>query len=351
MKYKPNLSESIARMQRFWALQAPLDRVPCSISVPGPACPGMDGAFYNNPEGFLKFKEEVFRIEMQVPDDRIPTVFPQYGHALIGALCGAPIVAGSGTVWVEPIIDDLEQIDSLRLDFADVCGQKLAAEYDMLLDWAADKCAVARYETEGVTDTMAALRGTQRLLYDLVDAPEQIARFARIVTDSLIEFAAWNFTHVADRQDLCGGSASNWSLWHAPRSIHFAEDASVLMSAAIYREFFQAADRRLTSAFPNSLLEVHAEGNHQLANFADIAGVGLLAIENPLHMNPRGQEIIKQLRGRKAFYFGCAPSEIEPALQLLGTRGVYICTRAASSAAACELLAQIQVWTQQAARD
>lgn len=345
MRYKPGLDETIERLRRFWMLADPLDRIPCSITLPAPPRPGMDGAFFDNLGEYLTFQEDIFINQMQVADDRLPVVYPQYGHALIGALCGSPIRHEAGTIWTSPIIEDWDDLDSFFLDFNSEHGEKCRSQYETLLDWANGNCAVARYETEGVTDTMSALRGAQHLLYDMIDSPDQVKHFAHIVTDILIDFCHWNFEHVANRQNLCGGSASNWGLWHPARSIHMAEDSSVLMSPDAFRTFIKPEVQRLTSEFPRTLMEVHHEGNHQIPEFGDIDGIGLLVIENPLHMPPKDQEAILALQESKAFMFGCEPAEIEAALRLMGKRGIYITTNAATPSDAQELLAAIEGWT------
>ncbi len=91
--------------------------------------------------------------------------------------------------------------------------------------------------------------------------------------------------------------------------IETAEDATVLIGPETYREFIREPQRRLTSHFTRVLLEVHQEGNHQLAEFAEVEGVTALACQNPLFMPPKYQEVALSLRGRKAFYVGASPAE------------------------------------------
>ncbi len=193
MKYKPNLPEAAERMRRFWRFEEPLDRVACKIMLPAPPFDGMvfDGTFFGNLEAYLAYREEWFRIQSQVPDEWLPIVNPQYGHALISALCGSPIEAGSRTVWSVPIIKDWTQVNSLRLDLNSEYGRRMRADYEFLLDWAHGKCGVAHYEIEGVSDTMSALRGAEQLCLDYTEAPEHVPRFAEKVADILIEMARW----------------------------------------------------------------------------------------------------------------------------------------------------------------
>ena len=353
MKYKPNLAESAERMRRFWFLEEPQDRVPCKILLPPPPFEGMifDGTFFGNREGYLAYREEWFRRQSQVPDDWLPIVNPQYGHALISALCGAPIRAGARTVWSMPMLEEWDQLDTLALDFESEYGRRFRADYEFLLEWGHERCGVAHYEIEGVSDTMSALRGAERLCLDYVEAPEQVHRFAEKVADILIEWGQWGRAHVDACQDLGGGSATYWGLWGVSGMIETAEDATVLVSPDIYREFIQEPQRRFSSQFTRALLEVHREGNHQLAGFAEVDGVTALACQNPLHMAPKYQEVALSLRGRKAFYTGGSPAEWEATLELLGTRGVFLGTQVDTVEEAQALLRDVEKWTKRYRRE
>jgi len=347
MKYKPNLPESAERMRRFWYLEEPLDRVPCKVMLPEPPFEGMmlDGTFFGNLEGYLAWREEWSRRQSQVPDDWLPIVNPQYGHALISALCGSPIRGAARTVWSVPIITAWEQLDTLRLDFDSEYGRRFRADYEFLLEWAHGKCGVAHYEVEGVADTMSALRGAERLCFDYVEAPEQVHRFAARVAEMLAEFAFWCQANVDARQDVGGGVATYYGLWGVPGMIETAEDATVMIAPETYREFIQGPQRRLTSQFSRALLEVHPEGNHQLPAFAEVEGVTALACQNPLDMEPHYQEVALSLRGRKAFYTGGSPDELEATLALLGTRGVFLGTQVDTVEEARALLRDLEKWT------
>ena len=350
MRYKPNLPEAVERMRRLWAMEPPLDRVPCSVRLPAPDPPGgrrpiKDASSLGDLDGYLSWQAERFRLRAEVPDDWIPTVGPRYGHALISALCGSPIRVEAETTWSVPIIEDWHQVDALRLDFENEWGRRFRAELDVMLDWAAGRCAVEVYEVEGISDTMSALRGAERMCTDFHDAPEQAHRFAQKVTDLLIAWGRWNVENVGAQQDVGGGISTGWCLWMPAGSICLAEDATVLFGPELYRRFILEEERRLTKAFTRTLLEVHAEGNHQIPEFGDVEGVSMMAIQNPLRMAPEDRDTVKALLGRKAFRISCKPDEVEKLLAFMGTRGVYLSLSAGSIREARALLGDLERWT------
>ena len=115
-----------------------------------------------------------------------------------------------------------------------------------------------------------------------------------------------------------------------------------MLSPGLYRRHIKEHDRRLTSAFTAALLEVHAEGNHQIAEFGQVDGVTLMVIENPLRMRPQHREAVRQLLGKKEFYISVAADEIEDVLEFTGTRGVLLGLSAETPEQAREILGRLE---------
>ena len=347
MEFKPNLEESIQRMKGLWNLDLPLDREPTSVHLPSPPGRIADGSFFGRLDDYIRFQEMALGQQAQVHDDRFPVVFPQYGHALIAALCGSPIRGESETVWAVPTIDDIgAAADTLHLDWDNEWGARYREDLARLLNWAEKRCAVAIYEVEGVSDTLSALRGPQPLMYDLHDSPEAIDRLAKRITDLLIEFVHWNQREVGSQQNWYEGIVTDWALWMPSGSICFAEDAKVMMSPELYRTAIMKWDRYLTKAFNRTHLEVHTEGNHQIENFGAVEGVSCMAIQNPLRMRPEHREIIRTLLGKKVFYISVGSDQIEELLSFTGTRGIYLSTSAGTAREAHAVLEMIERLTQ-----
>ena len=93
LELKPNLVDAVERMKRLWNLLDPLDRVPMCVSVPYERRHERtaDGTFFGRSEDYLEEMEAKFEAQALIPDEFFPMVHPQYGHALISALCGSPI--------------------------------------------------------------------------------------------------------------------------------------------------------------------------------------------------------------------------------------------------------------------
>ena len=347
LEFKPNLAEAAERMQRLWDLLDPLDRVPVCISVPYTSehKRKADGTFFSRPGDYLDGMEAKFAAQARVPDEFFPMVHPQYGHALISALCGSPIRAAAETVWSVPILNDLGAADRLRLDWDNEWGRRFREDCDLMLDRAKGRYTVGTYEVEGVSDTMTALFGAEKLLYAFYDDPDGVRRLATRVTDLLIEFGQWNWQNIGAPQDVVGGEVCDWSLWMPANSCATTEDASVSFSTGMYREIIKEHNHRLSAAFTRTLMEVHKEGNHQIQEFGDVEGISMLTIQNPLKMQPEHREAVRKLLGRKIFYIGVKPDEIEKLLQFTGVRGVLLVTAASGLTEATRILQQVEKLT------
>lgn len=338
LELKRNLPATVERMQRLWDLEEPLDRVPTLVTLPAGDERKADGSFFGRLDRYLAYQERALSRQAEVLDDAIPVVYPQFGHALIAALCGATITGGAETVWVQPSVADLAAAADLHLDWGNDSAQRFLEELARLQEWAAGRCAVANYEIEGVSDTMAALHGAQQTIMDAYDAPQALAAFAGRVTDMLIEFGHWCSHHIGRRQPLLGGEAVDWRLWMPADSICFTEDATVMVDPAFYRRHVQPHDARLAAAFTRTLLEVHHEGSHQIAAFGEVPGVSLLTIESLGRLQPQHREAVRALLGRKAFMFSVQPEEVDDLLAFTGVRGVLLATGAPDAQTANRVL-------------
>lgn len=338
LEFKPNLEQSVERMRRFWNHEPPLDRPPAIITLPRPPRATGDGAFFGRREEYLAWQEEVFHNQMRVPDDQVPCVYPQYGHALISALCGGSIKVANNTVWSIPFLRDSAEAETLALDWNNEWGRRYREDLDVMMKWSEGRCAVANYETEGVSDTMSALRGATEVITEMMADPEGAERFASKVTGLLIKFGQWQNEHVGARQSLIGGETTGWRIWMPRGSGCFTEDHSVMLSRRQYRDFLARHDERLSAAFSKTILEVHKEGNHQIAEFGRIPGVSLLTIERFPALSAEHVEDIKRLIGRKVFKINARREELEDIFQTFGPNGVLFSLPASSVKEAHEIL-------------
>jgi hypothetical protein len=351
MEFKPNLRDTAHRMARFWNLEEPEDRVPVMIALPNPGI-NLDGRWFGRLDAYRVMMEEHFAWRANVRDEYIPRVNPQYGHAMIAAVCGSPICAKAETVWALPVIDDARRAGELRLDWANPWSRQILEDYDTLLRKARGRYAVGEDEIEGVSDTAAALRGAEGLFMDIHNNPGAAGALLSRVAGILIEYRRWNHENVGARQDLCGGMTTAYSMWMPEGSAATCEDASVMMSGPYFREHIFAHTARFTASCVRTIMEVHAEGFHQIKEFGDMPGVSLLTVGNPLNMEARYQADVRKLLGKKCFRFGVRRlDDIDTVLDFAGIKGVFLVIHVENLADAAKALVRAEKATQRVKKD
>jgi len=344
LEFKRNLSETVERMKLFWAMEEPEDRVPIQIFVPKHE-DGPDGTFFDRRDDYIKNMEAHFAEQAKIMDDSIPTVAPQYGHALISALCGSPIKCYNQTVWSVPIIDNANQADELYIDWDRPWSQKILADYNYFLERSRGRYAVGEYEIEGISDTMSALRGAEGVLTDFMVDPIAANKLASRVTDILIEFAEWNHKHIGSKQELLGGISTVYRFWMPAMSGVTTEDHMVMVSSQYYEEHVQPHTARLASSLTKTLMEIHQEGMHHITAMAETKGVDLLTC-HPFRLNDEQQEAMRRQLGKKYFRMGCCPDTVHDILAFTGLKGILLCYQAETVRDAEIMLAAVEKATQ-----
>jgi len=311
LEFKSNLQEAVRRMKNFWNMEEPTDRIPVIINLPKSDIRKADGSFFGKLDLYEDYMEEYFIRHSAINDEFFHQVVPQYGHAIISALCGGEITAVSHTVWSKPFINDISEAKNLVLNWDNEWERRFMEDYEKLIEKARGKYVAGIYETEGVSDTLSAIRGPENMFYDFYENPYDAWHMAKRVTDILIEFSSWNHKHIAARHNVLGGTVSLYSIWMPQGSCVTTEDASVMYSGEYYRKNIKEHTERLASSFTKTLMEVHDEGTHQIKEFGGTSGISIMTIGNPLKMKQEHREDVRKLLGSVNFYIYIQPDEIE----------------------------------------
>jgi len=133
-------------------------------------------------------------------------------------------------------------------------------------------------------DVANALRGND-LFLDFYDHPEEVHR--------LLEFCTRACAFYLDHQRrvvpaLAGGTMSGCYVWMPGNSAgHLSEDASVLCSAAQYREFGRAYTVRLVAPFDHAFMHLHTAGARTFPDILSIPRLDFIELANDPNA-PRG---------------------------------------------------------------
>jgi hypothetical protein len=186
---KPGWEQSLRRWQAFWAGEL-ADRPPIQVAiVSGEALdtgepPSLESTLARfdplRNEPILEAAERALNRHAAIPDDNPPAMQAGGGVYFTGAVFGAPVRATADVMTAEPILDDWDQLDDLRLDLDNAWVRRALGLARQLVARSGGRYAVTPGLIEGPSDICAALRGITRLAGDLYEFPEEVRRLAEM---------------------------------------------------------------------------------------------------------------------------------------------------------------------------
>ena len=235
------LARALARNEAFWSGEledGPIAWVTVPGAVPGspPAEPAEEQALWTD-VGYVVDSAEHQLSHTYFAGDALPVHNPWLGPDQVAAWLGAELTLAPrlNTSWVAPVVEDWDEHPRLAID-QDNRWWKL---YLSIL-----RASVARGRGRWVTtypdmhtgiDGLAALRGPEQLLVDLVERPQAVRRAMRDMT-ALLE---WIVDRVSREVLPSGQGTSNWTMgWSSERFLCIGQnDVSCMISPRMFEEF------------------------------------------------------------------------------------------------------------------
>ena len=207
----------------------------------------------------------------------------------------------------------------------------------------------ADYWGENV-DILAALRGPQTLLFDLVDRPEWVELKVQEINQAFFE-AFDAFASVL--RDGFGGNGFIFNVWGPGRTAKVQCDACAMFGPAMFRRFVTPALTQQCDWLDFALY--HLDGEDCLVNLDELLAIEpLQAIEwTPRRLSvgdsgghPRHWELYRRIlaAGKSVQAIGVRYDEVLPLLDACGGKGLFITTNAPTEEKARELAAQANAY-------
>jgi hypothetical protein len=162
-----------------------------------------------------------------------------------------------GTTWCEPFIEDPTP-PAFRYDPDNFYWQFTLDAHSQVMAQSKGKFLQAFPDLIEGLDTLAAMRGTQRLLVDLIERPDWVQACLRQITD--LYFHYYDMLYHMFRDDMGG---SHWWVWGPGRTAKFQCDFSAMISAPMFREFMQPVLVEMTERVSYSLYHLDGPGATQ----------------------------------------------------------------------------------------
>jgi len=349
--YKENFQKSIENIEAFWqkedigrpviSVTAPLNdssfRAPKSLEEKWLDTDYIYSAFKHRCENTY-FGGEAFHSH-----------FVNFGPGSLAAFVGSDFQLAEDTVWFDrvQIIKDWNNIPDFKIDKTTTIWQKTVEQTEKFLE---DKNIITTVsDIGGIMDIIASLRGTEALLYDLYDHPDEVKSVINKI-DDLWKEAFDEFNGIISKKQEYSSSWMGISskLPYFPIQCDF----SAMLSPALFEEFVLPSLVKHTEHLPRTIY--HLDGPGEIPHLDMLLDIdNLTAIQwvsgsgQPGLGDPRWLPMYKKIQEKNKCLVlaGIGADEIEFLLSNVDRRGLYISTSCSSQQEADVLIENTKKWS------
>ncbi|HHV99926.1 MAG TPA: trimethylamine corrinoid protein 2 [Clostridiaceae bacterium] len=339
MRLKPDIDKVKERLYAFWEREV-IDRA--CIAVVAPFEKGANISMFHNdndltgdPEALKRYWEDpetimknaLARLERTfLGGEALPIVFQNYGTSGHCRYFGAKPDYGNDTIWFDPVWKSLSDVNSTYTE-EPLNKQLEITRY--LAQNAKDEFFIGMPDNCGTLDAIGHLYGTENVLLDMIEEPEQLKEAIKVINQAWIKTSELFYNATLD---INGGGAHAWMHLLAPgRLNHMQCDMSVMFSPKMFEEFvIPEIEQQLewleypVYHFDGIEQERHL---HYLLELSKLKAIqwtyveGQLPPSNYIHILKRMQEAGKSL------IIMAPPEDIPILLDQLSSKGLYLHTQ------------------------
>jgi len=199
------------------------------------------------------------------------TAGPMLGFPWLPAIIGAPVSVRGGAVWAEACIKDYQQVDGFIVALDDPNNEwmlKLWDLLDALVAHAAGRYPVATDQFMAPLTTLAEIRGSTQLAFDVYDHPDGLSRALDVLTQAYCQLVVTSYERIPPWHR--GYVSLQRQIWAPDRVIEFNEDPSFIFSPKQYARFVLSSHRQVVRVLPYAYIHVHSTQIHTLDYLLDI---------------------------------------------------------------------------------
>ena len=269
------------------------------------------------------------------------------GDKGLAVFLGCPLTLDFNTGWLDPILT-AEEIEwqSLELDDENPRWQFTLKWLRRGAEESPGKSIPAVGAFGGSGDTLAALRGSDRLLYDVADRPDQV----RAADQHLMKLWCKVYDTFHDiTKDAAQGSTCWFGLWSPGKFYAAQNDFSYMISPKMFRDIFLPSIEMQTNFLDHAVYHVdgigafaHVDALLELPRLRALQILPGAGKPSPLHYMDVLRKV--QAAGRN-LHISIPPDEVEDALSELPARGLFIGTSCETEDEARALLKNAERWS------
>ena len=334
LEWKPDWAEARQNLLRWWkrqgmAIYLTAERLTPREPIEKPYEPPDIADQWLNPD----YRCGMSEYEMARRDyflEAFPYFDTQTGPGSLGIILGSKPLYVEGTVWYEPIIDDPESYGPIRFQpEGNRVWEQHVAMIDEGLRRARGRYLVGMPDLIENLDTLAAVRGDNALLLDLIERPEWVLE--KLAEINQAYYTVFDLLNEKIKDEEGGNAFSAFTIWGPGRTAKLQCDISANLSPRMFKRFVVPYLEEQCRWLDYSLY--HLDGTTCLQHLDLLLGIDALdAIEwTPQAGRPDGGDaewfdIYRRIRagGKSVQAVGVQVDEVIPLLNAIGPAGVYI---------------------------
>jgi hypothetical protein len=310
-------------------------------NVPKPPPPGDPLQRHTDPEWFAS-SQRYSLSRRRLLADTLPIAFTDYGCVQLAACLGAEPGFDDHTVWYKDCIEAPDDCPQLALTKKESWWLAYRRIMDRVYEMSNGDYLVGMPAFGSNLDVLAELRGTQELLYDLVDRPDW-------VRDKLDEINRAFFVAFDDYYEhirLSDGSSaySYFHIWGPGKVSQVQCDFAAMISPDMFREFVVPPLRSQCEWLDHSLF--HLDGPSCICHLEHLLAIpDLDAVQwtpgagQPGPGDKKWYDLYERIlgAGKSAQVLGVSVGEAKEILKAFGAKGVYLSVNVNSDAEADDI--------------
>jgi len=171
--------------------------------------------------------------------DSWPGWWPNFGAGVVAAFQGSNVGVDENTIWFEPLVKP----EGGSVPIQEIYSQYTAENFWWrwikaltrgAIDRWGDQIALSHTDLGGNLDIIASLRGTQDLLTDLYDAPEEVDRMVETITQLWIHYYDEQYEIIKTANN---GTTSWAPMWCHERFYMLQSDFAYMISPQMFERF------------------------------------------------------------------------------------------------------------------
>ena len=266
---RDNLQQRLARNQAFWdrtPVERPLLGTAAGITFPFvrfsdkpvPVSEGRITPDMIDPKQFLADWDRTYEYAEARREDMFMVASPFDGMPWMEAIAGCEVYVSlkSRSVWAEHPDPSWDSLKGIRFDPKNPWLLKILEYSDTLREHADGRYPIGNPILRGVADMAEALLGTQRMVFEYFDHPQEmrdlLARCTEIwqrVGDMLIE--AFGTFHGG----MCAGRRRAWG---KGTCMIYQEDAASMLSPSLYQDFILPQEDEILRGWDRAMIHIHS---------------------------------------------------------------------------------------------